>query len=641
MRHRRVLSRYSLPQWAGEKQIDFMTDALRHRGPDDRGTWVDTANGIALGHCRLSVIDASGGRQPMRSACGRYVMVYNGEVYNHPDIKKDLEKAGHEFQSRSDTEVVLHAVAHWGIEEALRRFDGMFAFAVWDRRSRVLCLARDKIGMKPLYYGRQGHTLLFASELKGIRACNDFHARLNPEALDLFLRYQYVPGPLSIYREVQKLPPGCYARIEPHKEPVLVKYWDLLRIVEEGTSNPSRRDEEAAAEELRALLRGCVTAHMISDVPLGVFLSGGIDSSLIAAVVQEASPRRIKTFTIGFEEPQHDESTCARRVAEYIGADHTEFRLDHREALSVIGDLTELYDEPFADSAQIPVSLLARMAKQSVTVALSGDGGDELFFGYRHYVLLDRLTRVFRFLPSKGRLLFADFAKAMQREKQDVSARLPFGGPRVTHLRHKLRRLAEFSRIYSEESFYSAYLSNVLTDEPLVLEKSAPESPLQIWWERGCDLDLISRMSFTDFMTSLPECFLAKTDRASMGVGLEVRLPLLADSIVRWAWRLPRNMKVRDGGGKWLLRQVLCQYLPEGLTNRPKKGLSVPLDEWLRGPLRSWAEGLLHRQKIQREGILATEYVARLWDEHTDGKRNWGRSLWCVLMFQAWKERWL
>ncbi len=631
-------------------QVCRMAGQLIHRGPDDSGVWVDAEAGIALGFRRLAIVDLSPtGHQPMTSSSGRYVMVFNGEVYNFGELRKDLESRGHGFRGHSDTEVMLEAVSEWGLEAAVKKFVGMFAFALWDRRERVLHLVRDRLGIKPLYCGWQGKTFLFGSELKALRAHPDFDPEINRSALALFLRYGYIPQPCSIYQGIWKLPPGHILSLRAGAQTSFklsgtALFWSAKEVYENGAANPFRGSEGDAVEELDRLLRDSVRLRMIADVPLGAFLSGGIDSSTVVALMQAQSNRPVKTFTIGFHAQEFNEAAHAKTVAAHLGTEHTELYVTPKEALDVIPKLPTLYDEPFADSSQIPTYLVSALTRRHVTVSLSGDGGDELFGGYQRYINARQFWETVRGFPHFTRRALARFIRVCKPATYD---RLIGGlGPllprlaRPSSVGERMYRLAEVITVGNPEELYRHLVSYWKSPTELVLNaKEAPDLLTQSSeWARLDDIS--QRMMFLDLATYLPDDILAKVDRASMGVSLEARVPILDHRVVEFAAHVPISMKIRSGQGKWLLRQVLYRYVPRELVERPKMGFSVPIEDWLRGPLRDWAEELLSQDRLRREGFFRSQPIRELWAEHLSGQRNWQGHLWNVLMFQAWREKW-
>lgn len=633
------------PPGQPESVLRAMADALRHRGPDDSGVWFDARAGIGFGHRRLAIVDLTpAGHQPMVSPCGRYVLAYNGEIYNHPDLRAELEAEGGAFAWRghSDTETLLAALRHWGVEGALRRVNGMFAFALWDAGERTLVLARDRMGEKPLYYGRCGETFLFGSELKALRAHPAWQGQVDRDAMAAFLRFGYVPAPYSIFRGVKKLPPAHYVVVRDGGRVVGEPrcYWDLARVAEEG-ARAARGDARELQEELEALLRDAVRRRMMSDVPLGAFLSGGYDSTAVTALMQAQSDQPVRTFSIGFHEEAFDEAKHAKAVARHLGTEHTELYVTPAEALAVIPKLPEIYDEPFADSSQIPTYLVSALARRHVTVALSGDGGDELFFGYGRYFLGYRVWRVLRRLPFALRRALAEVLRHLPGRALDAAQRhmLP---PRLQlpALGDRLPKLAEVLEHRDGAAFYRSLVSHWKQPEAVVPGAREPVTVLDAHggWPRLPDFR--AEMMWLDQMTYLPDDILTKVDRASMAVSLEARVPLLDHRVVEFAWRVPMALKYRDGQGKWLLRQVVHRHVPRELMERPKMGFGVPIEDWLRGPLREWAESLLDARRLREEGFFAPAPVRRLWEEHLSGARRWHFYLWDVLMFQAWNERW-
>ncbi|MDT0619869.1 asparagine synthase (glutamine-hydrolyzing) [Salinisphaera sp. P385] len=611
-----------------------MAARITRRGPDDAGVWTDANAGVALAHRRLSIQDLSpAGHQPMRSPCGRYTLVYNGEIYNHLDLRAELAAEGGAFDWRghSDTETLLAALRHWGVAETLARLNGMFAFALWDAREATLFLARDRMGEKPLYYGRNGDTFLFGSELKALTAHPRWQGEIDRDALALYLRYNHVPVPHSIYRGIAKLPPAHVVAIRDGGRSIGEPqcYWDLPRIAEAGVARAGGTADELT-DELDGLLRDAVGRRMATDVPLGAFLSGGYDSSTVVAQMQAQSERPVKTFSIGFHEPGYNEAEHAKAVARHLGTDHTEFYVSADEARSVIPHLPTIYDEPFADSSQIPTYLVSRLARQHVTVSLSGDGGDELFAGYnRHVVGPGVWARVSRLPPGLRRF----FGRLL-----DLLTRLG-GVPnigRVPQLRDKLEKLSRAMAAADGPGFYRDLVSHWADADEVVIGGGFDRTVLH---RTAMALPgLREQMLLMDMLGYLPDDILTKVDRASMAVSLEARVPLLDHRLVEFAWRVPTAYKVRHGQGKWLLRQVLYRYVPPALMDRPKMGFALPVGDWLRGSLRDWAEELLDASRLRQQGFFHPEPIRRAWTEHLAGKRNHSERLWGVLMFQAWLE---
>ena len=621
--------------------VSRMTDAIVHRGPDDAGVWIDAGSGVGLGHRRLSILDLSPlGHQPMASADQRFVMVFNGEVYNFQALRSELEAKGHKFRGHSDTEIMLAAFVEWGVDEATRKFNGMFAFALWDRQERVLHLGRDRLGEKPLYYGWAGSTLVFASELKALRRHPEFRAEIDRRALTGLLRFGYIPEPLSIYQGISKLPPASLVTWDGSgSRPRPRLYWDLRQVIENGLDHPVTGSDAEVTEQFEALLKQAVGMRMIADVPLGAFLSGGVDSSLTVAMMQAQSSRPVRTFTIGFHEEQYNEAQHAKEVARHLGTDHTEFYVTPQDALNVIPRLPALYDEPFADLSQIPTYLVCAMARRHVTVALSGDAGDELFAGYERYSWGRSIYKKFSWMPQFLRRAGAAAVTAIPAAALNALSRLVLPR-RMKHVPagDKLHKLAEVVRSPGLESLYLNLMSQWKNPSDVVIGGEEADTPLtnKSGWPRV--EDFTHRMMQLDMETYLPGDILTKVDRAAMGVSLETRVPLLDTDLVEFAWRVPFSMKVRDGRGKWLMRQVLYKHVPQHLIDRPKRGFGVPMEHWLRGKLRDWAGSLLDESRLKREGFFEPHSVTQKWQEHQSGTRNWHFYLWDVLMFQAWLE---
>jgi len=628
-----------------------MTDALARRGPDDSGVHTAERAGLALGHRRLSILDLSAeGHQPMRSADGRFVLAYNGEVYNFAELRRELEAAGERFRGGSDTEVVLAALVRFGVEAALERFVGMFALALWDERERVLVLARDRFGIKPLFWGRHGGTLTFGSELAALRRHPDFRATIDRGALALYFRHNHVPAPHCIYGGVRKVVPGTWLRFrEGVREPESHTYWSAFerarRAVEaRADGRVGRIDAGEALDGLEERLRSAVGDRLVSDVPLGAFLSGGIDSSLVVALMAEQSARPVRTFTIGFREEGFDEAVHARAVAERLGTEHHELYLGPDEARDVVPSIPEVWDEPFADSSQIPTWLVSRFAREHVTVCLSGDGGDELFGGYRRYFMAARLERKLARLPLPlHRPAAAALGVVPAGAWNGLARALPFLGrygftPRWAG--HRVGRLCEILATGGRGAFYRSLISHWKEPEALVLGAREPDTPL-------CDpaigralRDPFERMMLLDTLTYLPDDILQKVDRASMAHGLEARVPLLDHRVFEYAWTIPPRLRIGPEPGKRLLRELLARRLPRELFERPKMGFGIPIAQWLRGPLADWGEELLSERRLREAGELDPRPIRERWDELRRGDRDWSHYLWDVLVYQAWRERW-
>jgi asparagine synthase (glutamine-hydrolysing) len=608
--------------------VRAMMAAIRHRGPDDDGDWIDAEAGIALGFRRLAIIDLSpGGHQPMASADGRLVVVYNGEIYNYRELKAELEGLGHRFRSSSDTEVMLAAMGQWGPKAALQRLVGMFALALWDRGTRTLTLARDRLGEKPLYWSEANGLLLFGSELKALRAHPDAPAAIDPAALSHFFRRGYVPAPVSIYAGVRKLPPGHLLTAAPGADPVVEPYWSLAEIAARPRAPAGEAETIARLDEL---LLDAVRRTTIADRPLGVLLSGGIDSSAVAALMQATSGARVRSFTIGFDEASHDESAAAEAVARHLGTEHTTLRATAAEALALVPAMAEIYDEPFADSSQIPTHMVSRLAREHVVVVLSGDGGDEVFAGYNRHVAMARLKHVLD-LPQGLRGFAASLAGRVPPSVWDRAAAYLPDTVRPREVADKMQKLAQVLAAEDADAVHERLLTQWQAP-PVADPRPSPAPP-------GVGLaDPLERMQLRDTLDYLPDDILAKVDRASMAVGLEARAPLLDHRVVELAWSLPSSMRVRDGEGKWALRRVLERYVPRALTDRPKTGFALPLADWLRGPLRDWAESLLAASALHP--ALDPDPIGAAWAQHLSGAQNHQHRLWCVLMFQAWSRRW-
>jgi asparagine synthase (glutamine-hydrolysing) len=618
-----------------------MCDPMVPRGPDASGEWVEPGAGVALGHRRLAIIDLTDtGAQPMVSCSGRHVITYNGEIYNFPEIRRELEGHGARFRSTSDTEVMLESFERWGIRGALEHFVGMFAFALWDREERTLTLARDRIGEKPLYYGWVGSALVFGSTLESLAAHPDWRGEIDRDALALYFQLQYVPCPWSIYRGIRKLPPATFLSLRlrdlrPGQLPDPTPYWSLRQVAEDGCADPFQGTDSEAIDHLEILLKQSVAGQMLSDVPLGALLSGGVDSSAVVALMQAQSRRPVRTFTIGFDSGAYDESRFAARIAQHLCTDHTEIRVTPADAMTVIPKMPELYDEPFADQSQIPTCLVAQLARRHVTVCLSGDGGDELFCGYNRHLQLLRLWSVVGPLPRPlrrgiGALLTAVpsgfYQLALEDRKHGVLA-------------DQVQKLTSILSLGGPEEMYQRLA--VLWDQPERIVRDATAQPMLVTDRRGWpDLPgVMDRLMYVEAMTSLPDNMMVKLDRAAMGASLETRVPMLDHRIVEFSWRLPFRFKVRDGVGKWILRQVLYRRVPREMIERPKSGFDAPIDEWLRGPLRDWAEDLLSPGRLSRDGYLNPDPIVKRWQAHVSGRQKWQYHLWAVLMFQAWMDR--
>jgi asparagine synthase (glutamine-hydrolysing) len=630
-----------------------MNNTIFHRGPDDGGEWVDPSATVGLANRRLAIVDLSAaGQQPMHHPDGRFTLVFNGEIYNHAELRRELEvRSGRiAWRGGSDTEVLLAGFATLGVEETLKRCVGMFAIAVWDGQARTLTLARDRIGEKPLYYGvMPDGTLLFGSELKTLRAHPSFDGRIDPEALALYLRYGYVPAPRSIFAHVRKLTPGCLVTLSPETLRTVSTagltalekpYWSMRDVAEAGMSRPFAGDDRAAVSRLEQLLRQAISLQMIADVPLGAFLSGGVDSSTIVALMQnlsrEQGGRPVKTFTIGFTEPGYNEAVYAKEVAAHLGTEHTELYVDAARAREVIPMLPHLYDEPFADASQVPTYLVAQLARQRVTVSLSGDAGDELFAGYERYDQGQALWRRGQTLPAGLRRAGAAALTTLSPRTWESIIRnaQPF-------LPRRFRKPVFGDYVHKAANMLGTDSLDEMYDRLIAQWNPAPlvtPSRLSARRDAPTGMDVVSRMQYADMHGYLPDDILVKVDRAAMGVSLETRVPMLDHRVVEFAFSLPANMKVRDGQTKWLLRQVLYQHVPSSMIERPKQGFAMPVGEWMRGPLRDWTESLLDAHKLREQGYLDPVPIHAKWNEHLSGARDWKNYLWDVLMFQAWLE---
>lgn len=620
-----------------------MGNAIRHRGPDDSGVWHDEHGQIALVHQRLSIVDLSpAGHQPMISPSGRYVIAFNGEIYNHPVLRHEIEKVAPPqggWRGHSDTETLLAGIDAWGLEATLMRAVGMFAVALWDRQANVLSLARDRVGEKPLYLGWQGQgqrrVFLFGSELDALKAHPAFAAAIDRGALALLMRHNYIPAPHTIHEGIAKLAPGTLLRVSlGAQEPEIQRYWDFLATAQAARARPFAGTPEQAVNELEALIKESVGQQMMAEVPLGAFLSGGIDSSTVVALMQAQSNRPVKTFTIGFHEEGYNEAVHAKAVAAHLGTDHTELYVTPEEAMAVIPRLPSLYSEPFADSSQIPTFLVSELARQHVTVSLSGDAGDELFGGYERYRMTAAMWGKLSRVPRPLRQLAASTVTAVP-----ISAWDRLGSfMRMERVGDRLHKGAPLAASRGTDDLYRQAISHWGDPSSVVRSSTEPATILTSGDKRLHELSDVERMMVMDSLSYLPDDILTKVDRAAMGVSLESRVPFLDHRIIEFAWRLPMSYKVRGGVTKWPLRQVLYRHVPQALIDRPKRGFAVPVHEWLRGPLRDWAEQLLSEQRLEAEGYFHPQAIRRAWAEHLTGKRNWSGRLWIVLMFQAWLE---
>ncbi|HZC37282.1 MAG TPA: asparagine synthase (glutamine-hydrolyzing) [Sphingomicrobium sp.] len=639
-------------KWSSQSEqtrtLAAMARSIRHRGPDHSAVWLDLESRVGFAHNRLAIIDVSpAGNQPMHSHSGRYVIVYNGEIYNHHELRKQLEdeRAAFNWTGHSDTETLLAAVDAWGVRKALERSVGMFAFALWDKREHKLILARDRIGEKPLYYGRQTSAgpFLFGSELKALAQHPQFTPEINRQALALFMRFTYIPTPYSIYRGIAKLRPGCFLTLSGDGgEPVIEEYWSARRVAEAGAADRLQASPEECTDQLEGLLTRAVGQQMIADVALGAFLSGGVDSSTVVALMQKQSLRPVKTFSIGFQEERFDEARHARAVARHLGTDHTELYVTPSQAMAVLPSLPSMYDEPFADSSQIPTYLVAALARRHVTVSLSGDAGDELFGGYNRYGLASALWRKLRPVPRPVRSAAAAALGALPLSLWNrVTAAASGALPALAHIRDagaKIHQRAPLFGCGSAMELYGGIVSQWLEPNSLVVGATEPPSLATSSGPPLRGLSLFEQMMAADTVTYLPDEILVKLDRASMAVSLETRVPLLDHRVVEFASRVPFEYKVRDGQMKWVLRQVLYRHVPPGLVERPKMGFGVPVGDWLKGPLRDWAETLLGESRLRDEGYLRPRPIRQAWVSHLADSVGGDARLWSVLMFQSWLE---
>ncbi len=631
--------------WQGEPPSSMrdvatkMADKIAHRGPDDKGIWVDEDAGIALAHRRLAILDLScAGHQPMMSASGRYVMVFNGEIYNHLDIREQL---GKEWRGHSDTETLLAGFERWGIERTLKKTVGMFAIALWDREQKMLTLARDRMGEKPLYYGFQGKAFLFGSEMKSLKVHPEFAGEIDRDVICLYLRHCYIPAPYSIYKGIKKLPQGSYLQLPLGTDAAYTaspkSYWSMADVISHAV--PFQGSDADAIAALDSQLRQSVGLQMMADVPLGAFLSGGVDSSTVVALMQAQSDRPVQSFSIGFEEPGYDEAHYAKAVARHLGTEHTELYVSSAEAMALIPRLGQIYDEPFADSSQIPTFLVSQMAKAHVTVSLSGDGGDELFGGYHRYLLAGAWGGIEKLPFGLRKIIGGGINSVSPASWNCLFRQIGRIKPLPAHMGDKFFRLA--SRLQTVDGIgelYYSLISEIDNPDAAVIGANQPASWLSETGMKSDFKDARAHMMYMDAMTYLPDDILVKVDRAAMANGLETRVPLLDHRLVEFACRLPMDMKIRDGTGKWILRQVLYQYVPHQLIERPKAGFSIPLANWLRGPLHDWAEALLAEARLLQEGYFNAGHVRGKWQEHLSGSCNHQYFLWNVLMFQLWLE---
>jgi asparagine synthase (glutamine-hydrolysing) len=641
---RRAIGRQSRLEIASD-----MAASLIHRGPDDGGLWAAESPSVAFAFRRLSILDLTpAGHQPMHSNCRRYTIVFNGEIYNHAELRAQLEQRGHQFRGTSDTEVILAAISEWGVERAVCRFVGMFAVALWDAREHQLFLIRDRLGIKPLYYGWNSSVFLFASELKALHQHPDFRADVSRPSVALLHRFGYIPDPYSIYQGIHKLLPGHILQLSARENNFgherLNSFWCAQEISKTREAQSSSLSTVDVAAELESLLKDAVRMRMIADVPVGAFLSGGVDSSLVVSLMQGVSTRPVKTFTIGFEEDGFNEAEYARKVAAHLGTDHTELYVTAREAQAVVPKLPEMFDEPFADSSQIPTFLVSELARRCVTVSLSGDGGDELFGGYDRYVLGNRAWSRLGWLPTVAKKMMAHTLRQWPAERWDrlfaIAAPMVSENSRVSFFGRKVHKLARMLSAGNSDQFYRLMVSQWQNPGEAVLNALEPPTAFDQFQNWNSPSAFLQRMMALDLVTYLPGDILTKVDRASMSVGLEARVPLLDHRVVEYAQRLPESFIFQNGQGKFILRKILDRYVPIELINRPKMGFGVPIGQWLRGPLRDWAETLLSVSALRQDDVLDPKPIRTLWSDHLSEKCDWGDRLWTALAFQAWRAKW-
>ena len=631
----------------GRAVVEKQLECLRHRGPDSWGIWKSDQGNCYLGHRRLAILDLSpGGHQPMISSNGRYAIAFNGEIYNFIEIKKELEQLGSKFQSSSDTEVILEAFCQWGLRKSLRRFNGMFAIALWDNQDNSLSLIRDRMGIKPVYYGWIGQEFVFASELKAIVCHPEFKKEIDRDVLGLYLRYDYIPAPYCIYKGINKLLPGSVMTMNLAQQGKNIDEYSFWKAADKvGESLEDRfavEDVDSALANLEELLSDSIEKRMISDVPLGAFLSGGIDSSLVVSLMQKQSRRAVKTFTVGFHHGEYNEADDARKIADHLGTDHTEIYVTPKESMDVIPLLPRMYCEPFADPSQIPTFLISKVAREQVTVALSGDGGDELFGGYNRHVWV---KKIWKSLDKKPGFLKRFTGKAITSVSPDFWDKLlgimkPVL-PRYADQKQagdKLHKIARIIEAGSPEEMYSSLISTWSQTSEIALGARTLPTALSPGRTLSMFNTISEKMMFLDMISYLPDDVLTKVDRASMAVALEARVPLLDHRVAELAWKIPLEMKIKEGKGKWILRELLSRHIPRELFDRPKSGFGVPIAQWLRNDLREWAESLLDGKRIKDEGLLNFDEVRNKWDEHLSGRRNWQYQIWNILMFQSWLD---
>jgi|TARA_B100001750_G_C15511810_1_gene604207 asparagine synthase (glutamine-hydrolysing) len=614
-----------------------MVETLRHRGPNHQGIWVDEGCGLALGHQRLSIIDLSeAGNQPMISRNERYVMSYNGEIYNASEIGNELEKAGIKFRGYSDTEILIEAFNYWGVRDTLKKLIGMFAFALWDQKKRRLTLCRDRVGIKPLYWAEFGDLILFGSELKALKKHPGWGGQISKESLNDFFLYGYVPSPNTIFAKVHKLQPGTIVTIEHHKIPSIERYWSLGAIIQSHKDKKLTITQTEVEERLEELLNDSVNKRLVSDVPLGILLSGGVDSSLVAALAQQNSEKTIKTFTIGMSEESYNEAPYAKKIAQHLQTDHNELYLNPKDVIEVTPSLPEIYDEPFADSSQIPTILISKFAKKTVTVSLSGDGGDEVFLGYNRHYWANVIWKIFGKIHKVPRKLISKTILKIPPIFWESFFRLIPKRTRPGQIGDKLHKVGRIIDSRNADEIYEKLISiHGIEDLPTKTTGNIGGNPIN---DEVLSLipDFTERMSYRDTMHYLPDDILTKVDRASMCTSLENRVPLLDHRIMEFVWKLPLSIRMEHGKRKILLKKILSRFIPQKLIKRPKSGFAIPLDSWLRGPLKEWAQSLINESTLKNNEFLDSQKVQTLWKQHQSKRYNYQNQLWAILMFQAW-----